>query len=238
MKMRITRGMVYQLLLLIIIEVVFVTDVVSSFGLGLHPSPLNYNHNYNERGRGTGRTIASLRAKEKDDDTSKVKNPLVKASWFAVEAFGKIFGSNEQASENSNKVISADTAEISVDLSRPPLSLDEALKRIELDNERNYFLSGEVDVEAYAEDCTFADPFVSFDGRQRFVDNLANLGSFITKYDANFLGYNVNESGTQVDTKVSFQALLLRSVIVDLREMIYFDFTFYFSSFVLPLGHG
>ena len=104
------------------------------------------------RGRGTGRTIASLRAKEKDDDTSKVKNPLVKASWFAVEVFGKIFGSNEQASENSNKVISADTAEISVDLSRPPLSLDEALKRIELDNERNYFLSGEVDVEAYAED--------------------------------------------------------------------------------------
>jgi len=226
--------MLYQLLLFLIIDVLFIihtADVVSSFGLDLHPSPLNYNSNtctLNKKGRETGRTIVSLRAKEKDDDTLKVKNPLVKASWFAVEAFGKMFGSNEQANENSNKVISAGTAEIKVDLSRPPLSLDEALKRIELDNERNYFLSGEVDVEAYAEDCTFADPFVSFDGRQRFVDNLANLGSFITKYDAKFLGYNVNEAGTQVDTKVGIQALLLRSVIVDLPEMIYFDFTFYF----------
>ena len=31
------------------------------------------------------------------------------------------------------------------------------------------------------EDCEFADPFVSFNGRQRFIDNLANLaGGFIT----------------------------------------------------------
>ena len=35
------------------------------------------------------------------------------------------------------------------------------------------------------EDCEFADPFVSFKGRQRFEDNLANLaGGFITDYTA------------------------------------------------------
>ena len=35
------------------------------------------------------------------------------------------------------------------------------------------------------EDCEFADPFVSFNGRKRFEDNLANLaGGFITEYSA------------------------------------------------------
>eukprot|EP00965_Chrysotila_dentata_P102107 3370524-Pleurochrysis_carterae.AAC.1 len=32
-----------------------------------------------------------------------------------------------------------------------------------------------MDVSLYAEDCEFADPFVSFKGRQRFQDNLQNL---------------------------------------------------------------
>jgi len=44
-------------------------------------------------------------------------------------------------------------------------------------------------VESYDPNCVFADPFVAFEGRQRFVDNLANLGSFITKYNAKVLDY-------------------------------------------------
>ena len=45
---------------------------------------------------------------------------------------------------------------------------------------RDYFVSGQVDAALYAEDCVFADPFASFAGRQRFIDNLQNLGAFIT----------------------------------------------------------
>jgi len=135
--------------------------------------------------------------KEVEDDDVAVNedmNPLTRASWYAVEAFGNVFGSDTPSSPKGD--------DVDADLSQPPKSLKEALRRIELDNERQYFLSGEVDVLAYDEDCVFADPFVSFSGRKRFVDNLANLGSFITKYDARMLGYDVSDDGTTVTTKV------------------------------------
>jgi len=126
-------------------------------------------------------------------------NPVTRASWFAVEAFGKVFGGG-----GGDKKDGADDGESAseVDLTRPPRSLDEALTRIRLDNDRSYFLSGAVDSLAYDEECTFADPFVSFDGRDRFVDNLANLGSFITEYDARMLNYEASDDGETVRTKV------------------------------------
>lgn len=121
--------------------------------------------------------------------SEKEMNPLVKSSWYAVEAFGKMFGK----AETKNK---------DLDSSKPPSSLKETLRRIELDNERFYFLSGQVDKLIYAENCVFSDPFVSFAGRDRFVDNLKNLGSFITKYDAKVLTYDVNQTDLSVDMKV------------------------------------
>ena len=86
-------------------------------------------------------------------------------------------------------------------MTRPPSSIQETLKRIQMDNDRAYFLSGQVDEELYAVDCIFSDPFVSFRGRERFVTNLANLGSFITKYDAKVLTYT-QEDATTIQTKV------------------------------------
>mmetsp|Transcript_17287 Transcript_17287/g.29792 ORF Transcript_17287/g.29792 Transcript_17287/m.29792 type:complete len:253 (-) Transcript_17287:287-1045(-) len=124
------------------------------------------------------------------------KNPLELASWYAVEAFGKAFGSKKSANDANDNVGD------SIDLSNPPSSLEETLKRIQLDNDRSYFLSGEVDRFIYDEQCTFADPFVAFDGRDRFIDNLSNLGSFITNYDAKMIKYNVGQDGKEIDTKV------------------------------------
>ena len=40
---------------------------------------------------------------------------------------------------------------------------------------RPYFLTGAMDVALYDEQCEFADPFVAFRGRDRFVANLENL---------------------------------------------------------------
>jgi hypothetical protein len=61
---------------------------------------------------------------------------------------------------------------------KSPTSLQETLARIQLDNDRSYFLSGKVDTLIYDPDCIFSDPFISFRGRDHFVDHLANLGSF------------------------------------------------------------
>ena len=40
-------------------------------------------------------------------------------------------------------------------------------------------------------------------GRDRFIENLSNLGSFITNYDAKMLKYDVEKDGKEIVTKVS-----------------------------------
>jgi hypothetical protein len=120
-------------------------------------------------------------------DSSEEDNPLLKASWYAVETFGKVFGSARKQDETASATLSMDA---------PPASMDETLQRIQADNQREYFLSGQVDELIYDENCVFADPFVSFKGRRRFVENLANLGSFITEYSAKPLDYKVLSSAS------------------------------------------
>jgi hypothetical protein len=148
-----------------------------------------------QSGRNT--LMSRYMAEKKTEENAAVEadmNPLTRASWYAVEAFGNVFGSKEKA---------AAASQAATDLSKPPSSLQETFERIQLDNDRSYFLSGEVDKLIYDEDCVFADPFVSFKGRDRFVDNLANLGSFITKYSAKLLDYQVVDgSANEVKTKV------------------------------------
>mmetsp|Transcript_1860 Transcript_1860/g.2682 ORF Transcript_1860/g.2682 Transcript_1860/m.2682 type:complete len:272 (-) Transcript_1860:179-994(-) len=131
-----------------------------------------------------------------DNENGENKAGVVsKASWYAVEAFGKIFAGGDKKSK-----LTVEANEI--DLSKAPSSMQETLARIKLDNERNYFLSGKVDSLSYAEDCEFSDPFVSFRGRDRFVENLQNLGSFITNYNVKQLGYEVSDQSFKVKTRL------------------------------------
>lgn len=139
--------------------------------------------------RGQKTSMFRLKDKKTGDDL----NPLTKASWYAVEAFGQVFGQVSKQSKDYE----------TIQLDRAPSSLKETKDRIERDiTERSYFLSGQVDELIYAEDCVFADPFVSFEGRDRFVSNLANLGSFITNYSAKLLSLDDSSSPTEVTTKL------------------------------------
>jgi Uncharacterized conserved protein (DUF2358) len=139
----------------------------------------------------------ALNAKDQKEGGGDAElNPVTKASWFAVEAFGKVFGSKKAGAQQEVNTGS------SYSLDAPPKSLKETKARIQEDNKREYFLSGTVDKLIYDENCEFADPFVSFKGRDRFVENLENLGSFITKYSAKPLGsFDVDEDGLAVTTK-------------------------------------
>jgi hypothetical protein len=117
--------------------------------------------------------------------TAKTTNAVETAAWYAVETFGKVFGKTNVGSDE----------EINTG---PPLSLAETKRRLQRDNDQSYFLSGQVDAEIYDIDCVFADPFVSFTGRDRFITNLQNLGSFITQYDARSLQYNDDDNNTNI----------------------------------------
>lgn len=119
--------------------------------------------------------------------STKIADPYIKAPWYAVEAFGKVFGSPATGKKSSPST------------DQLPSSVAETLQRIQQDNEREYFLSGDLDLLIYAEDCTFSDPFVSFQGRDRFVENLENLSAFVTSYSAKPLSYDVD--GNSVNTK-------------------------------------
>jgi len=122
---------------------------------------------------------------EGDDQDDDAMNIVTKASWYGVELFGKVLGNTQKTSNT--------------DLTQPPQSLPETYQRIQDDNDRNYFLSGQVDKEIYAVDCIFSDPFVSFAGRDRFVDNLQNLGSFITNYTARTIKDTAKKQDQQDD---------------------------------------
>ena len=56
------------------------------------------------------------------------------------------------------------------------MSRDEIVASLRDDYATNYFVSGKGDMAAYADDCEFADPFVSFRGVSRFKQNVGKLG--------------------------------------------------------------
>ena len=134
------------------------------------------------------------RNERKADNVDGDLSPLTQASWYAVEAFGNIF-----AKDNSKRKVAQEPVVYSLD--QAPSSLQETLQRIQADNQRQYFLSGSIDELIYDEDCVFSDPFVSFQGRDRFVQNLANLGSFITEYSAKPIQYDESTDKAVVTTK-------------------------------------
>ena len=91
---------------------------------------------------------------------------------------------------------------------RPPVA--NIIKPLAAENDnRHYWATG----SAGDEKCTFADPFVSFDGRDRFIDNLSNLGSFITNYDAKLIKFEVEDDGREIVTKVQLLNVMLISLV-------------------------
>lgn len=88
----------------------------------------------------------------------------LKAAWYGAEIFGKLVGGNQ-------KPKATDLGEASAG----PITWETALKEIRADFDNNYFVSGDADMSAYDPQCEFADPFVSFNGVDRFKTNLSNF---------------------------------------------------------------
>ncbi|XP_061349914.1 uncharacterized protein LOC133295134 [Gastrolobium bilobum] len=98
-------------------------------------------------------------------------NAFLKLAWYSSELLGiaaSVFRSppNEKA---------------------PPQRLLETIDRdaivdtIKQDFQRSYFVTGDLTLNAYEEDCEFADPAGSFKGLQRFKRNCTNFGSLLEK---------------------------------------------------------
>lgn len=149
--------------------------------------------------------LVLLKAKA-DEDEAQTTDPVTKGAWYAVETFGKLFGNKGSASSSKQEEEEEGEAPgASYSMDNPPQSMQETMERIKADNDREYFLSGTIDKLIYDENCEFADPFVSFKGRDRFIENLENLGSFITEYSAKPLSYTQQENAVETKFMVKLQ---------------------------------
>ena len=127
-----------------------------------------------------------------------------KSVWFATELFGKAAAALRG------------TPPPSPPTGPPPKDLDEAIERLVADyagepsDPRPYFLTGKMDVALYDAECEFADPFVSFNGRDRFVANLENLaGGFITESSTRTLESAVDRGDEAAGVPPSYTTKLL-----------------------------
>ena len=112
----------------------------------------------------------------------------LKAAWYGAEAFGKVIGGGD-----------AKSASASASASAPPTSREAALASIRADYDEDYFVSGRGTLSAYAPDCVFADPFVSFAGVDRFKQNVGNLGGLMREIDLNVTEFTETNEGLQTE---------------------------------------
>jgi Uncharacterized conserved protein (DUF2358) len=175
----------------LVIYIGFAFAYVKLHALHVRPSNLMHRRETSTCRNRQGNFILTANS---NDDNTKVPETLTKFSWYAVEAFGNMF--RDSSSSLTPRMVTTDL---------PPNNMRETQERIRLDNERLYFLSGIIDELIYSDECVFADPFVSFTGRDRFVKNLANLGSFITEFSAKQLDYTVTDSAVETKFMVKLQ---------------------------------
>jgi len=110
----------------------------------------------------------------------------LKALWYASEQFGNLvgFGKSLKGEDDDSRAAKGGAKT----LSRP-----EALQLLKDDYDENYFVSGKGKMLAYDDDCVFADPFVSFSGTQRFVNNVSNLGGLMEDIKLNITDWEEGE---------------------------------------------
>lgn len=79
-------------------------------------------------------------------------------------------------SKNLNNESSAQTVTTTTTVLDPPTTEGELFERIRADyTENNYLWTGKLDTSCFIENCKFTDPTISFEGIDKYVQNVGNL---------------------------------------------------------------
>ncbi|DBA68189.1 TPA: hypothetical protein ACH3X2_013898 [Trebouxia sp. C0005] len=133
-------------------------------------------------------------ASNKSGSSSKIKTEAkedlglgLKAVWYGAEQFGNVVGLRNKKQRTEPQ--------------RQPTQMtrQEVLDSIRRDYGETYFFTGVGEMEAYESDCTFADPFTSFNGVERFKKNVSNLGGLLQDIKLDI--YDWQEADGQLETK-------------------------------------
>jgi hypothetical protein len=131
------------------------------------------------------RTTTTTRARDDDADAG------LKAAWYGAEAFGNLIGATRATTTHGTTTTTT------------AMTREGALESIRADYAEEYFVSGRGEMAAYAGDCEFADPFVSFRGLDRFRANVANLGGMMREVDLQIKSFEETEDGVQTEWRFS-----------------------------------
>ncbi|CAH1412024.1 unnamed protein product [Lactuca virosa] len=109
---------------------------------------------------------------------SESGNLLLKTAWYGSELLGiaaSFFRSPENIDDGANRGIELAGDRVGV------IDRSIIVETIKEDYQRSYFVTGALTLDAYEDDCEFADPAGSFKGLRRFKRNCTNFGSLIEK---------------------------------------------------------
>ncbi|XP_057980695.1 uncharacterized protein LOC131166297 isoform X4 [Malania oleifera] len=108
---------------------------------------------------------------------SQSENVLLKAAWYGSELLGiaaSFFRSPTNAEAPTHVLGLSDDGS-------GPVNRAVVVETIKEDFQRSYFVTGNLTLDAYEDDCEFADPAGSFKGLSRFKRNCTNFGSLLEK---------------------------------------------------------
>ncbi|XP_042504998.1 uncharacterized protein LOC122081786 [Macadamia integrifolia] len=108
---------------------------------------------------------------------SESDNVLLRLAWYGSELLG-IAASFIRSPSNTGAP--AKELELPED-GEGVVDRTQVVETIKDDFQRSYFVTGNLTLAAYEEDCEFADPAGSFRGLRRFKRNCSNFGSLIEK---------------------------------------------------------
>ncbi|KAF5946282.1 hypothetical protein HYC85_016510 [Camellia sinensis] len=139
--------------------------------------PNRHSRVYKFRCRGDNLTSNS--STKPENKQSEPKNVLLKMAWYGSELLG-IAASFVRSPPSNVEGSSGGVVELAVD-GLGTLDRNVVVDTIKEDFQRSYFVTGNLTLNAYEEDCEFADPAGSFRGLRRFKRNCTNFGSLIEK---------------------------------------------------------
>ncbi|XP_028556435.1 uncharacterized protein LOC110111168 isoform X3 [Dendrobium catenatum] len=108
------------------------------------------------------------------DGGSKSENAVLRVAWYGSELLG-IAASFFRPTPLQEELSKVSDDELGI------LDRGRVVEAIKDDFRRSYFVTGNLTLSAYNEDCEFADPAGSFRGLRRFKRNCSNFGSLLEK---------------------------------------------------------
>lgn len=139
----------------------------------------NFQPNFRAKAFKTNCKLENQTDSSSSTQGSLPENLLLKAAWYGSELLG--IAASYIRSPKNVRDSTPETPELALDDGSKVIDRAAVAETIKGDFQRSYFVTGNLTLDAYEENCEFADPAGSFRGLRRFKRNCSNFGSLLEK---------------------------------------------------------